>query len=156
MSVDNIYPIDMRIKDAIKFHKLFAEKLDKARIMVELKMANINPNAFMASLSTGMRQYVKFLLTIFSGASVCLFDEPLSNLDINLRERVKQTMIMELDSEKLFIVTTHELKEFEQLIDGFYILQYGRLSEYYECDRVIATTGKSVGDFYKEKVNAKK
>lgn len=156
MSVDNIYPLDMRVKDAIKFHKMFSEKLDKARIMEELKCANINSNALLASLSTGMRQYVKFLLTVYSGASVCLFDEPLSNLDINLRERVKQTLIMEINQNKLFIVTTHELKEFEQLIDGFYILQYGRLSEYYEAERLIATTGQSIGEFYKEKVNAKK
>ncbi|MBQ8291794.1 MAG: ATP-binding cassette domain-containing protein [Clostridia bacterium] len=155
MSVDSLHSPEMRVKDLINFYDTFLENQRTEKIYVELQAARINPNAFLLSLSTGMRQYVKFLLTVYSGASVCLFDEPLSNLDVNLRERVKKTLIMEINEEKLFIVTTHEIKEFEQLIDGFFILKNGKLSTYYDCEEVVEMTGKSVGEFYKEKVNEK-
>ena len=63
-------------------------------------------------------------------------------------------MIQEISEEKLFVITTHEIKEIERIIDGFYILKNGELSEYYESEQVVEETGKSIEEFYKEKVNA--
>ena len=64
-------------------------------------------------------------------------------------------MINELTEDRLFIITTHEIKEMERIIDGFYILKNGEFSEYYESEKVVEETGKSIEEFYKEKVNEK-
>ena len=92
-------------------------------------------------------------MTAYSGARVCLFDEPLSNLDVNLRSKIVETLIMQCGGERLFIVTTHEIKEVETLIDGFFILKDGRLSPYYFSEKVRETTGNSVAELYRRKVN---
>ena len=154
MSVDTIYPSDMRVKDAVEFHKTFLDGQDTAAIETELARTGIKRKAFLKSLSSGMRQYVKFLLTVYSGASVCLFDEPLTNLDVNLRERIVQILIEQSSEKRLFVITTHEIKEVERLIDGFFILKEGKLSSYYESERIVAESGKSIEEFYKEEVNA--
>ena len=145
----------MSVKGIIDFYATYLPKQDTAKILEELKEASIKTRSRLNSLSTGMRQYVKFLLTLYSGASVCLFDEPLSNLDINLRNKIVQSMINELTEDRLFLITTHEIKEMERIIDGFYILKNGEFSEYYESEQVVAETGKSIEEFYKEKVNEK-
>lgn len=155
MSVENIYPPEMTVKGLIEFCATFTPTQDTAKIMAQLQEQGIKPKSFLRNLSSGMRQYVKFLLTVYSGASVCLFDEPLTNLDVNMRERIIQTLISELGEERLFIVTTHEIKEIERIIDGFYILKNGTFSPYYECEQIVDETGESVEEFYKEKVNAK-
>lgn len=154
MAVDNISPPEMRVKDLVEFYATFLPNQNTQKILEELKESKIKEKSRLRNLSSGMRQYVKFLLTVYSGASVCLFDEPLTNLDVNLREKIVQTMIEEIGEERLFIITTHEIKEVERIIDGFYILKDGTLSEYYESDVVIDETGKSIEEFYKEKVNA--
>ena len=154
MAVDNISPPEMRVKDLVEFYATFLPNQNTQKILEELKESKIKEKSRLRNLSSGMRQYVKFLLTVYSGASVCLFDEPLTNLDVNLREKIVQTMIEEIGEERLFIITTHEIKEVERIIDGFYILKNGTLSEYYESDVVIDETGKSIEEFYKEKVNA--
>ena len=154
MAVDNISPPEMRVKDLVEFYATFLPNQNTQKILEELKESKIKEKSRLRNLSSGMRQYVKFLLTVYSGASVCLFDEPLTNLDVNLREKIVQTMIEEIGEERLFIITTHEIKEVERIIDGFYILKDGTLSEYYESDGVIDETGKSIEEFYKEKVNA--
>lgn len=155
MSVENYYPCDARIKDVIELGGCALKNQRTDKIYEELKAADINPKSLIRGLSTGMRQYVKFLLTVYSGASVCLFDEPLSNLDVNMRAKIIHTLISEITDDKLFVITTHEIKEIERLIDGFYILKNGSLSEYLQCDEIIAATGESIEDFYKENVNAK-
>ena len=153
MQVDDIFPIDMRVKDFVEFNKTFNEKQDTAKIYENLEKANIKPKSFIKALSSGMKQYVKFLVCVFSGTSVCLFDEPLSNLDVNLRESVIKTLIAELNEKRLFVICTHEIKEFEQLIDGFYLLKNGKLSDYFSADEVVESTGKSIVEFYKREIN---
>lgn len=150
MAVDRTYPAEMRVKDLVEFQEMFFEKQQTLTIYEKLKEMQIDPFAFMFSLSSGQRQYVKFLLTIYSGASVCLFDEPMSNLDVILRDKIAKTMIMEINEKRLFMIATHEIKEFERLIDGFYILKRGVLSPYFDCEKVVSDMGKSVEEFYRE------
>ena len=155
MAVENEFPIEMRVKDCINFYARFMPNADTDKIFRALAEANISTRSFVRALSSGMRQYFKFLLTVHSGASVCLFDEPTSNLDVNLREKIAQTLIREMDEDRIFIITTHEIKEIERLIEGFFILKNGKLSPYYDCEEIVESTGKSVVEFYKEKVNEK-
>ena len=155
MSVDDIHSPDFRVKDLVEFYRLFLKNQRTDWIYTQLELAKISKNASLSSLSTGMKQYVKFLLTIHSGASVCLFDEPLLGLDINYRALVVESLIKELSEDRLFLIATHEIKEFETLIDGFYIVKNGVLSPYYESESVVEETGKSIEEFYKEKVNGK-
>ena len=155
MAVDNITPPGMSVKGMIEFYSTFLPKQNTEKILAQLKAVGIKERSRLNDLSSGMKQYVKFLLTIHSGASVCLFDEPLTNLDVNLRVKIVQTMIEEIASDRCFIITTHEIKEMERIIDGFYILKDGRFSPYYESESVVEETGLSIEEFYKEKVNAK-
>lgn len=150
MAVDRTYPAEMRVKDLVEFQEIFFEKQQTLKIYENLEEMQIDPYSFMFALSSGQRQYVKFLLTIYSGASVCLFDEPMSNLDVVLRDKIAKTMIMEINEQRLFMIATHEIKEFERLIDGFYILKKGILSPYFDCEEVVSQTEKSVEDFYRE------
>ncbi len=152
MSTDTIYPVQMRVKDIIEFHKTFTTALDTAAIEREVRLAEIDLHSIFSALSSGMRQYFKFLLTVYSGASVCLFDEPFVHLDVKWREQMIKTLIREMREDRLFIIATHEIKEVETLIDGFYILSDDGLSDYYDCEEIVATTGQSIQAFYKENV----
>lgn len=153
MSVENIFPPAMTVKGLIEFYSTFTKGQETNKILQELEFAKITTRKKLKHLSSGMLQYVKFLLTVYSGASVCLFDEPLINLDVNLREKIVQIMINEINENRLFLITTHEIKEMEKIIEGFYILKNGKFSQYYESDKVIEQFGKSIEEFYKEKVN---
>lgn len=155
MSLNNYFPPDMRVKDLLKSNKLFIKNQNTSAIEKALEESKIRQKSLIISLSSGMRQYLKFLTTIYSGACVCLFDEPLTNLDVNIREKVIKALIMEASEEKIFLIATHEIKEFEKLIDGFYILKNGKLSAFYNSENIVSSTGKSIGESYKEKVNEK-
>lgn len=155
MSVENYYPAETSVKELISFFKVFCKNQNSEKIINELNAVGIPLKSRLRSLSSGMRQYVKFLLTVYSGASVCLFDEPLTNLDVNMREKIAQTMIENVDENRLFIITTHEINAIERLIEGFFILHDGKLSPFYSSDEVVEQTGKSINEFYKEKVNEK-
>lgn len=153
MSTEGGFPFGMSARDAVNFYDSFTPRLERDKILEETEKAGIRLKSPLFSLSSGLKQYFKFLLTAYSGARVCLFDEPLSNLDVNMRAKIAEMMIMKCGEGRLFIVTTHEIKEMETLIDGFLILKNGILSDYFQSEEVRERTGKSVSEFYKERVN---
>ncbi len=154
-SQKDFFPPDMRIKDYLNFEATFSEGFDKEKIRGKLAAAKISEKSFIFSLSSGLKQYFKFLSAVFGGKSVVLLDEPFSNLDVNLRGEVVNTLIDLTDENRLFLITTHEIKELERLIDGFFILSGGALSEYYDAEEIVGKSGKSVEEFYRETVNEK-
>lgn len=95
MTTEGSFPFGMNVKGAVEFYDTFTRGLQRDKIFEAAQEAGISLKSPIFSLSSGMKQYFKFLLTAYSGASVCLFDEPLSNLDVNMRERIARTMIME-------------------------------------------------------------
>lgn len=102
MTTEGSFPFGMNVKGAVEFYDTFTRGLQRDKIFEAAQEAGISLKSPIFSLSSGMKQYFKFLLTAYSGASVCLFDEPLSNLDVNMRERIARTMIMECGEGRLF------------------------------------------------------
>ena len=55
----------------------------------------------------------------------------------------------------MIIVSTHEIKEIDKIIDGFFVLKNGKLSEFFNAEDIVEQTGLSIEEFYKEQVNEK-
>jgi len=81
-----------------------------------------------------------------------LFDEPLTNLDLRFREFVLNELINQMTEDKIFIIASHEIKEFDSLLSDFVILKNGKLSILYNSENVRKTTNLSIEEFYKGKV----
>lgn len=88
-----LYP-NMTVADNITFG-LKAQKVDSAtqlqRLSDALEMVNMTDYAYRypRELSGGQRQRVALARSIVSGAEIILMDEPLSNLDAQLRESMR-------------------------------------------------------------------
>lgn len=150
---DENFPLGMTVRGAVEFFERFGGgKVRKGEIFDALGEAGITAKQALHAMSLGMRQYFRFLLAVYGGASVCLLDEPFTNLDVNLRANLSRTLIRECGPERLFVITTHEIKEVENLIDGFFILRGGRLSAYLSCEEV-RERGESIEDYYRSRVN---
>ena len=76
MTTEGSFPFGMNVKGAVEFYDTFTRGLQRDKIFEAAQEAGISLKSPIFSLSSGMKQYFKFLLTAYSGASVCLFDEP--------------------------------------------------------------------------------
>lgn len=79
-------------------------------------------------LSKGNRGRVKIACTLSRNVPVILMDEPLSGLDPMVRESIVKGLISFVDLEKqTVVITTHEIKEVEHVLDTVLLLKGGRL-----------------------------
>jgi len=107
--------------------KEIEEKVSKAAEILELTpYLNRKP----AALSGGQRQRVAMGRAIVRSPSVFLFDEPLSNLDAQLRTQMRMELKkMHLKMQTTTIYVTHDQIEALTLADRIVILKDGRVQQ---------------------------
>lgn len=92
-----------------------------------------------AGLSGGQQQRVALARAIVAEPRVLLFDEPLSNLDSELRESLSQeitTLLRQLGTTAVYV--THDRREAEILADRIVHLSAGSVT----ADRLISSSGE--------------
>jgi len=88
------------------------------------RLADRYPN----QLSGGEQQRVSLARALVANTGLLLFDEPLSNLDANLREQMRvEIATLARESEATSIYITHDQAEAFALADVIGVLQQGRL-----------------------------
>lgn len=81
-------------------------------------------------------------------------DEPFSGLDPMVRDSIVKGLISFIDSEKqTLIITTHEIKEVEPLLDIVIVLQNGKIVKVADVEELRYEENLSVLDLMKKYMN---
>ena len=79
-------------------------------------------------LSKGMRTKLYLLITLSLDVDILLLDEPTIGLDIVFKKEFYDIILSEFfDSNKLIIISTHQIEEIENLIQEIIFIHEGRL-----------------------------
>jgi len=98
---------------------------------------DLNLNSKIKSLSKGNRGRVKIAVTLGREAAYYLLDEPFSGLDPMVREDIAKGLILYTDTEKqTILLSTHEIKEVEPLLDEIVVLKGGQILAHQAVDEI--------------------
>lgn len=90
-----------------------------------------------STLSKGNRGRVKIAATLGRNAAYYLLDEPFSGLDPMVREDIARGLIRFTDTEwQTILLSTHEIKEVEPLLDELIVLKEGQVLAHKEIDEI--------------------
>lgn len=95
-----------------------------------LKMFQLSETAQLSKLSKGMRRQGYIALAFASNAKYILFDEVFDGLDPQARLRFNEYMKHNLREDQTIILTSHSLKELEDICDDFGMLDGGNFSQH--------------------------
>lgn len=143
------FPTFWQVREVFAFYRRFY-KFDNFLADQMLREANISPRSRLSALSDGMRRMVTFICCYCTDAQVYLLDEPLTNLDINLRAEIADLLIGRAMEDKVTVIATHEIKEFENLFTHICILRGGELSPLADAEDIRAE-GMSIEEYYRGK-----
>jgi len=77
-------------------------------------------------LSGGERNRLHLAMTLREEGNVLLLDEPTNGLDIPSKAIFRKVIAGSLDEDQLVIISTHQVKDVENLIDRILLLEKGR------------------------------
>ncbi|MEK4026756.1 ABC transporter ATP-binding protein [Sporosarcina sp. FSL W7-1283] len=110
-------------------------QLKKAKEIADFLKVSLDVK--ISTLSKGNRGRVKIAVTLGREADYYLLDEPFSGLDPMVREDISKGLIRFTDTERqTVLMSTHEIKEVEPLLDELIVLKEGRILAHKEIDEI--------------------
>lgn len=125
---------------------------NEARFLQYLDVFKIPVHKKIHRLSKGMQRQVAFWLALSTMPDVLFLDEPFDGLDPVMRQNVKQLLIQDVAERRMTIViSSHNLREIEDLADHVAILHQGKVLLEKELDDLKADVHK-VQFAFKDKI----
>lgn len=129
-----------QMKDLYK--KIYSNWSDE-RFYKLSEVFNIDIKRNVNKLSKGMKKQVAFWLAMSAKPDVLILDEPLDGLDPVMRRKVLNIMMQDVaDRELTVMISSHNLRELEDICDHVGILNNGRLVLQRKLDDMKSETHK--------------
>lgn len=125
------------VRQLMDFYDSQFEDFDLIKAKELMSFLNVTLDAKMRNLSKGNRGRVKIAVTLAREADIYLLDEPFSGLDPMVREDIAKGLIRFTDPEnQTVILSTHEIREVEPLLDDIIVMQGGRIIAHEAVDEI--------------------
>ena len=128
ISDDWFYFSTFSIKEMAKFYADIYPDFNKERYETIKEIFKIDEKRQIRKLSKGMKKQVAFWLSLSAMPDVLILDEPLDGLDPVMRKQVLNLVIADVaDREMTVLVSSHNLRELEDICDWVGIIHKGKM-----------------------------
>ncbi len=124
---------------AAKFEYLsapFYPKFNSQNFQENLTAFELPRDKLLSSLSYGQRKKFLIAFALATHTRVLLLDEPSHHLDIPSKSQFRKLLASVITEEKIFIISTHQVKDMENLIDRIIFLDKGRIIFHEDVDTI--------------------
>src|SRR6202007_130988 len=87
-----------------------------------LKTLDVDPELLMSSQSYGQQKKVMIAFGLATNTSILIMDEPTNGLDIPSKVQFRKLIASMLNEERCVIISTHQVRDLDSLIDTVLIL----------------------------------
>jgi ABC-2 type transport system ATP-binding protein len=124
---ENLEIIDKSIIKYAEMYMPFYSKFNNEQFKYCISEFSINPNMPVSALSQGNRKKAMLAFAIACNTEILLLDEPTNGLDIPSKTIFRHLLSEAKTSEKIIIISTHQVREVEDLIDPIIIMEYNQI-----------------------------
>ncbi len=118
-------------------HGLFQEFVNELKLPREQKLS---------AMSYGQKKNFLLAFGLATDCSLLLLDEPTNGLDIPSKSQFRRMVANAIHEERTFIISTHQVRDMENLIDPIIILDEGKIvffEDYEQITKKLAITRQS-------------
>ena len=148
MPTENYFYNYMSVRDAGKYYADFFADFDRAAYEARIDRAELDPRAFIRTLSSGMSAKLRLSLILSRDAQVMMFDEPINGVDMLTRDWVLDEIAARREPERILLISTHLVEQAERLANCALFLRRGELVRAGAMDELCRES--SLEDLYRE------
>ena len=127
MVPEEFYLPDIPVRDFIKYYAPFYPRFDTEKFNQNITAFEIPSESTLQNMSYGQKKKVLISFALATNARVLLMDEPTNGLDIMSKSQFRKILADALDEERCVIISTHQVKDLENLIDHITIVEEGKV-----------------------------
>jgi len=110
-----------------KLNSVFYPKFSHNLMNEYIKEFEFPEHEKLSKLSYGQKKKFLIAFGLATNARVLIFDEPTNGLDIPSKSQFRKIIASSLDETRMFIISTHQVRDLENLIDTIVILEQGKI-----------------------------
>jgi ABC-2 type transport system ATP-binding protein len=106
---------------------MFFPHFEKERFQSLLQNFDLDPSKRLGKCSYGQRKKFLIAFALSTGCKLLLLDEPTNGLDIPSKSIFRKMVAANLRSDQTVVISTHQVKDVENLIDRVLLVDNGRI-----------------------------
>ncbi|WP_224998477.1 ATP-binding cassette domain-containing protein [Cesiribacter sp. SM1] len=111
----------------VKYNAVFYSRFSREQLDFYLQEFELDRNEKLSSMSYGQKKKFLIAFGLSTNARLLILDEPTNGLDIPSKSQFRKIMASSLDEEKIIVISTHQVRDLENLIDVVLVLENGRI-----------------------------
>ncbi|HEU4472324.1 MAG TPA: ABC transporter ATP-binding protein [Flavisolibacter sp.] len=127
MVPEEFYLPDVPVRNFIKYYAPFYPRFDSEKFRKYISIFEIPEDNTLQNMSYGQKKKVLISFALATRARVLLMDEPTNGLDIMSKSQFRKIMAEAMNDDQCIIISTHQVKDLEHLIDRITIIDEGKI-----------------------------
>jgi ABC-2 type transport system ATP-binding protein len=115
------------LQDYVKLNSVFYHNFSHDQLKNYLVEFELTEDVKLSGMSYGQKKKFLIAFGLATNAKVLILDEPTNGLDIPSKSKFRKIMISALEEDKIFIISTHQVRDLDNLIDTIIILENGEI-----------------------------
>jgi len=117
----------LTVNQYVRLNAPFYPRFSRHQFNSCLNEFELDPAKKISDYSYGQKK--KFLLAfgLASNTSIFILDEPTNGLDIPSKSQFRRTLASAIDDSRMFIISTHQVRDMHNLIDPLVIVDQGQI-----------------------------
>jgi len=124
---EEFYLPNLPVKKFVQYNAPFYPKFNHSGFEQYLKEFEIPATDSLQNMSYGQKKKVLISFGLACNTALLLMDEPTNGLDITSKSQFRKVMAARIDDNKCIIVSTHQVKDLESLIDRITVIEEGKI-----------------------------
>ncbi len=124
---EEFYLPDITPAKLVKYHAPFYPAFSEEQFNRYLAEFEIPSDHTIQGMSYGQKKKTLISFGLACNTSILLMDEPTNGLDIMSKSQFRKVIAGALDEKKCIVISTHQVKDLESLIDRITIIDDGRI-----------------------------
>jgi ABC-2 type transport system ATP-binding protein len=127
MVPEEFYLPDIAVPAFIQHYAPFYPRFNPDKFRNYISVFEIPADSTLQNMSYGQKKKVLISFALATNAKVLLMDEPTNGLDIMSKSQFRKILAEALDEEQCIIISTHQVKDLENLIDRITVIDEGKI-----------------------------
>jgi len=115
------------IDEFVRINGAFYPRFDHEQFSEYMKEFNMKVDQKLSRLSYGQKKKVLLSFGLATNAKLIILDEPTNGLDIPSKSQFRKVLASSISEEQSYIISTHQVRDMESLIDPIVVLDNGRI-----------------------------
>ncbi|MCF0060690.1 ABC transporter ATP-binding protein [Dyadobacter chenwenxiniae] len=133
---EEIYLPSVTIKKYLEMMAPFYPKFDEAQFDGYIANMDLPEGNKLTDMSYGQRKKFLIAFALSTNTKILIMDEPTNGLDIPSKSQFRKLVSTNLDKNRLILISTHQVRDLDNLIDSIIILENSKILIQHSLDTV--------------------